>query len=865
MKNIKKILFSAIALMSCVSCELSLQNSNNSFDVSNNSLAPDTSISDELSANSNSQTDTSTQASVSAVTSDSTTILVNSLTLEKSSLNLDVGKTATIAYTILPENATNKLLRWSSSHSEIATVDANGLVRANATGSTTITANTTDGSNISANCVITVNEPQSDTWSLITNVNDLNDGDLIVLANSANSVVAGQLSSGYLKAVESTFSSDSKSITALANTAISFTLGKNGTNFTLANPSGELLGTTAAKKVAWENGTTTWKISITTNGDATITSTQSTYGSIYYNSQNPRFTTYTSSGQNKIQIYRGKAAEPVYPESLQVTGVSNMIVGETYQFNVTFAPTNTNVTTVTWESSNEEFATVTNTGLVTPLKEGKVTITVTAQDKNANIIKDNIDIDIKIINVTGITLKESSLEMAINKTQKLTANVLPANASNKKVNWTSSETRIASITDDGTITALMPGTTTITATTVDGGYIATCNVEVKETILDDYTIMIYMCGSDLESSDGLATANITEILAVNNMPDTVNVIIQTGGAKKWDSKYRISANYLERWHVEDKQLIKDSQLAKASMGSSSTFQSFLEWGLTSYPANKTGVIFWDHGGAMQGCCYDENFNDDVLTNSEVNSALKNAFNAVGRTEKLEWVGYDCCLMAVADIASTNSDYFNYMVSSQESEPGEGWDYDNWLKEVFNNPKIETSTLLNEIVDTFVSKCATSYNSYGGQWRGYNDATLSVLDLSYAPAFCNAWETMASNLSKIITSSSQWTTFASKILNECQQFGYDEDYGYSFDVFDLQDFINCIKKNSTYSAIGIEEVETALNDLIIYNVYGKDSSDACGLCLFAPTSNWTAKSDYTASDTKFSTWRNLVLTYGKWYK
>ena len=189
MKNIKKILFSAIALMSCVSCELSLQNSNNSFDVSNNSLAPDTSISDELSANSNSQTDTSTQASVSAVTSDSTTILVNSLTLEKSSLNLDVGKTATIAYTILPENATNKLLRWSSSHSEIATVDANGLVRANATGSTTITANTTDGSNISANCVITVNEPQSDTWSLITNVNDLNDGDLIVLANSANSVL----------------------------------------------------------------------------------------------------------------------------------------------------------------------------------------------------------------------------------------------------------------------------------------------------------------------------------------------------------------------------------------------------------------------------------------------------------------------------------------------------------------------------------------------------------------------------------------------------------------------------------------------------------------------------------------------------
>lgn len=468
------------------------------------------------------------------------------------------------------------------------------------------------------------------------------------------------------------------------------------------------------------------------------------------------------------------------------------------------------------------------------------------------------------VSVNSISLSAFEKTLKLNKTFALTPVVAPINATNKNVSWSSSDNSIASVDANGVVTAKKEGKAVITVITEDENYKATCNINVVEDDgLADYTIMIYMCGADLESESSFATSNITEILSVKNMPENVNIIIETGGAKSWDSTYGISANYLQRWHVSNNQLVKDENVKKVSMGLSSTFQSFMEWGLTSYPATQTGVVFWNHGGAMQGCCYDENFNSDSLTNEEVSTALKNAFTKVGRTEKLSWVGYDCCLMQVADIADFNSEYFEYMVASQESEPGEGWDYDNWLDNLYTNTSIEAPELLQEIADTFVAKCAASYNSYGGQYRGYNDATMSVLDLSKMPLYRLAWEYMSLNLSKVITSSSAWTTFKN-LVKKCQQFGYDDSYGYTFDVYDLGDFIAAMKANLKYSTTGVELVEEAFQDLLVYNIYGKNSADASGLCFFAAICGYSSKDDYNSTQTNFSNWLKLNETYGSWY-
>lgn len=147
----------------------------------------------------------------------------------------------------------------------------------------------------------------SETWSLVTDASTLKVGDELVIASNEKGVVAGNISKDFLSKVKSTFSEDMSTITKLGQDAIVFTLGGKADAWTLSNSEGQLLGCTAAKEVTWANGTTTWKISIGTNSDATIQSTTNAYGKFLYNANSPRFTTY-SSDPNKVmllpQIYR---------------------------------------------------------------------------------------------------------------------------------------------------------------------------------------------------------------------------------------------------------------------------------------------------------------------------------------------------------------------------------------------------------------------------------------------------------------------------------------------------------------------------------------------------------------------------------
>lgn len=420
---------------------------------------------------------------------------------------------------------------------------------------------------------------------------------------------------------------------------------------------------------------------------------------------------------------------------------------------------------------------------------------------------------------------------------------------------------------------------------------------------DKYTILVYLCGSNLESgydpetkqtdteNAGLATANIKEMLSIN-YPSNVNVVIQTGGAKTWaNSGFGIRADKLGRWHIANKKLVNDAQLTRASMGSSTTFQSFIEWGLETYPADKVGVVMWNHGSATDGCCQDENYGGeygDLLTPAEYRTALTNAMNNTSYKNKLEWIGYDCCLMQYQDLAAFNSNYFKYMIASQETEPGDGWDYDGWLDDIASNPTISTPTLLQEVADTYKQKCLDINNEYAdwieylissGEWKDYqeegytlqdfqemaaeyrdfNDATLSVLDLSKMNAYVDAWESMVSALS--IKSTSNWNSLAN-IIKKSQQFGYyDDEYGYAYDIYDVDDFLNNLKKssNSTFKNAGADKVLTALNNLVIYNAVGKDSAGACGLCFYACINGWVVLKNI--SFTPFTNWYNINNTYG----
>ena len=468
-----------------------------------------------------------------------------------------------------------------------------------------------------------------------------------------------------------------------------------------------------------------------------------------------------------------------------------------------------------------------------------------------------------------ISLSGEDVTVGVNKIKAISLTYNPSDASNKSVNYTSNNTSIATVDDSGKVTGVAVGNTTITVTSkFNSSITATINVEVVPVTQDAWTILLYVCGSNLESdyassNQGAASEDLEEIVGVNGQPDDVNVVVQAGGSSKWSSTFSsvINANYSNRFHLRDNQFVKDSQTSKVNMGLESTLESFVTWGLQTYPADKIGLILWNHGGAMTGCCQDEQFND-MLTPAEVDEAIINAKAAAGYANKFEFVGYDCCLMQVQDIAGLASKYAKYHVASEESEWGYGWSYELWLDNLYAGDS--TENILKANVDGFKSTTTSAYSSWGDP----NNQTLSYLDLSYWDEYETAWENMATTLSGIITSESKWSSFET-VLNSCQRFGYDSSYGYAFDVFDVGHFFIKMKASNTYKGNStlmsqIDTLSSIHDNLVAYEWHGSGSSNAHGLTMFAPVCGYSAKSDYQASSTPFNVWRNLCINYGDWY-
>lgn len=174
------------------------------------------------------------------------------------------------------------------------------------------------------------------------------------------------------------------------------------------------------------------------------------------------------------------AATPVSGVSLDVTSKDDMYVGDELQLTATVAPANATNKNVTWSSSDETVATVSSTGLVTALKAGTATITVTTVDGSKTA---TCDLTISNVDVTGVSLDQSSATIyvgfAVGNTVQLTATVAPSNATDKSVSWESSNTSVATVSSAGLVTAVAVGTATITVTTTDGSKTATCAITVE--------------------------------------------------------------------------------------------------------------------------------------------------------------------------------------------------------------------------------------------------------------------------------------------------------------------------------------------------------------------------------------------------
>ena len=138
-----------------------------------------------------------------------------------------------------------------------------------------------------------------------------------------------------------------------------------------------------------------------------------------------------------------------------------------------------------------------------------------------------------------------------------------------------------------------------------------------------WAVYWYLCGSDLESGGGFASCDLFELLETD-LPENVTVVIQTGGAEEWQNDF-VESSVLQRYVYDSDGLYLVEEQPSASMGDSETLEDFLRFAKDNYPADKTAVVFWNHGGgSVAGASFDELYDYDSLTLAEMYAA----FNAV---------------------------------------------------------------------------------------------------------------------------------------------------------------------------------------------------------------------------------------------
>ena len=369
-------------------------------------------------------------------------VLVSSIALSPTSVTLNPNGTYKFNVTVSPSNATNKGVTWSSSNTNVVSVDQNGNIKALKEGTAKIRVTAKDGSGKYAEASVTV-ESSKPTNILVTGVS-LNASTVkMYVGQSYQLIHTIKPSNATNKGV--TWSSSNTNVVSVSN--------------------GKIVGKSSGKA----------RITVTTNDgrysaytDVTVINRPSSNSS---SSSKPSSSSSSGSSisssidiiKDTIELNKGSEEKLEYKLSQDLT--DSIII---------------------WKSSNTDVAVVKN-GIVTAISDGEATITATINGKD---IKDTCKIIVKKLDLTGIVFEDESLSISVGKTLKLTLNALPSGADLPSLKWDVDNKDILSVSDEGVIKANNVGETIVTVSSMDGKYSASINIIVTPYVSEPIEINV---------------------------------------------------------------------------------------------------------------------------------------------------------------------------------------------------------------------------------------------------------------------------------------------------------------------------------------------------------------------------------------
>lgn len=425
-------------------------------------------------------------SAVCNVTVEKKFVPVSSVTLDKTSLDLVKGESATLVATVLPSDASEPSVTWTSSDEAVASVDASGKVTATGGGSAVISAKAGD---ITATCDVTVTVPVEGVEI---------DPSSITLEVEENAVLVAKVLPEDATDKSVSWSSSSSSVVKVDKDGNLSAL-KIGTATITVKASGHTAtcAVTVKEKSIHVTSVTLNKSTASLNKGAsfvlvaTVMPYNATDKTVTWTSSDPSVASVNESG--KVSALKGgKAVISAKADKITATCEVTVIApvetitlspetceiarGEEITLTATVGPEDATDKSVSWSTSNKNVATVDSNGTVRGVGKGQARITVRSGNVSAQC---TVTVTMP---VEGISLDKTSLVIGRGNTATLKATVTPADASDKSIVWSSSDASVASVSDKGVVTAVKKGKAVITANA--SGHTASCNVEVNVPVAE---------------------------------------------------------------------------------------------------------------------------------------------------------------------------------------------------------------------------------------------------------------------------------------------------------------------------------------------------------------------------------------------
>ena len=326
-------------------------------------------------------------------------------------------------------------------------------------------------------------------------------------------------------------------------------------------------------------------------------------------------------------------------------------------------------------------------------------------------------------------------------------------------------------------------------------------------------LLIYASGGYLEEKGNFISENFQAILQGS---EDLQLLIAYGGTEQWegirymtrdmlfdDSKNKIFGDHTKTLYIDE----------TANMGDPKTLSTFLRYARTLYPDDRLWLLFIGHADAYEGVLLDENHANDMLSTSELGTALTE-----GGTN-LELIGFDACFMATLEMATEIDGHAIWMIASQETEPAIGWDYATWFSSLSSSEGRELPGAAFPLFQTHMNQ------SEPGK-------TLSLIKLDEAASAAHSLGKLGRALT-ILLQTPDGTQLIEAALLDTQHFGLTDTMELVPVTLDILSFMESIEKTVPYLSSIVQETKAAADNMIILSRHDAVVPDAHGISLISP--------------------------------